>query len=76
MSLWIELYPVLSGDIRFSCMLGQPGSTPLDLFKFYVEDLKLRFYEEKKIIKVSVISRVTRLGEFSPIGRLFTLSSF
>ena len=32
-------------------MLGQPGSTPLDLFKFYVEDLKARFHDEKKIIK-------------------------
>jgi len=53
MSLWVELYPAISGDIRFSCMLGQPGSTPLDLFKFYVEDLKSRFYEEKKIIKVT-----------------------
>lgn len=32
-------------------MLGQSGSTPLDLFKFYVEDLKARFHDEKKIIK-------------------------
>ena len=32
-------------------MLGQPGSSPLDLFKFYVEDLKSRYNEEKKIIK-------------------------
>ena len=55
MSLWVELYPAISGDIRFSCMLGQPGSTPLDLFKFYVEDLKSRFYEEKKIIKVTIV---------------------
>lgn len=27
------------------------GSTPLDLFKFYVEDLKGRFHDEKKVIK-------------------------
>jgi pre-mRNA-processing factor 40 len=27
------------------------GSTPLDLFKYYVEDLKARFHEEKKIVK-------------------------
>ena len=27
------------------------GSTPLDLFKFYVEDLKSRFHDEKKIIR-------------------------
>ncbi|XP_078260004.1 pre-mRNA-processing factor 40 homolog A isoform X6 [Rhinoraja longicauda] len=51
MSTWMELYPAISADIRFSKMLGQPGSTPLDLFKFYVEDLKARFHDEKKIIK-------------------------
>lgn len=27
------------------------GSTPLDLFKFYVEDLKSKFNDEKRIIK-------------------------
>lgn len=51
MSLWVELYPIISSDLRFSAMLGQSGSTPLDLFKFYVEDLKSRFHEERKIIK-------------------------
>lgn len=51
MSLWVELYPLISADLRFSAMLGQPGSTPLDLFKFYVEDLKARFHDEKKIIR-------------------------
>ncbi|KAM5288938.1 pre-mRNA-processing factor 40 homolog B isoform 8-T8 [Ctenodactylus gundi] len=51
MSTWMELYPAVSTDVRFSNMLGQPGSTPLDLFKFYVEELKARFHDEKKIIK-------------------------
>merc|ERR1711971_73946 len=51
MSLWVELYPTISQDPRFTALLGQPGSTPLDLFKFYVEDLKSRFHDEKKIIK-------------------------
>ena len=90
MSLWMELYPVISQDPRYSlflcfdifisyscyfllllfptpatsyscyfllrlprfhALLGQPGSTPLDLFKFYVEELKARFHDEKKIIK-------------------------
>lgn len=32
-------------------MLAQRGSTPLDLFKFYVEALRARFPAEKKIIK-------------------------
>ncbi|XP_053612309.1 pre-mRNA-processing factor 40 homolog A [Plodia interpunctella] len=51
MSLWVELYPVISADTRFAAMLGQSGSTPLDLFKFYVENLKARFHDEKKVIK-------------------------
>merc|ERR1711994_446819 len=51
MSLWCELYPVVSQDPRFHALLGQPGRTPLDLFKYYVEDLKARFSDEKKIIK-------------------------
>lgn len=51
MSLWVELYPIISTDVRFSAMLGQSGSTPLDLFKFYVDDLKSRFHDERKIIK-------------------------
>ncbi|KAI1292782.1 Pre-mRNA-processing factor 40 -like protein A [Halotydeus destructor] len=38
---------------RFTSMLSQPmtGSNPLDLFKFYVEDLKARYEDEKLIIK-------------------------
>jgi len=51
MSLWMDLYHTLSSDARFDNMLGQPGSTPLDLFKFYVEDLKARFHDEKKVVK-------------------------
>lgn len=51
MSTWVELYPVISADLRFSAMLGQPGSTPLDLFKFYVDQLKANFHDDKKLIK-------------------------
>uniref|UniRef100_A0A8C1IQW0 PRP40 pre-mRNA processing factor 40 homolog A n=1 Tax=Cyprinus carpio TaxID=7962 RepID=A0A8C1IQW0_CYPCA len=51
MSAWMEMYPTVSAAIRFNNMLGQPGSTPLDLFKFYVEDLKARYHDEKRIIK-------------------------
>ncbi|XP_065071818.1 pre-mRNA-processing factor 40 homolog B-like [Rhopilema esculentum] len=51
MARWMDLYPKISADVRFANMLGQPGSTPLDLFKFFVEDLKARYNDEKKIIK-------------------------
>jgi len=51
MSLWVDSYATLSVDDRFSAMLGQPGSTPMDLFKFYVEDLKVKYHDDKKLIK-------------------------
>lgn len=51
MSRWMDLFPKIKGDQRFLNMLGIPGSTPLDLFKFFVEDLKSRYSDEKKIIK-------------------------
>ena len=35
----------------FTVILYVLGSTPLDLFKFYVEDLKDRLHEDKKTIK-------------------------
>lgn len=50
-SNWADLYPVVSKDPRYGVMLGQPGSTPLDLFKFYLEDLKSTMHEDKKSIK-------------------------
>lgn len=50
-SSWVELYPTISADLRFSAMLGQPGSTPLDLFKFYVDQLKAHYHDDKKLIK-------------------------
>lgn len=31
-------------------MLGQPDSTALDFFKFYVKDLKACYHDEKKKI--------------------------
>ncbi|CAB1346620.1 unnamed protein product [Coregonus sp. 'balchen'] len=49
MSAWMEMYPAVSSDIRFANMLGQPGSTPLDLFKFYLlEKAEAREREREK----------------------------
>lgn len=51
-SKWQNLYQVISPDPRYIALLSQPllGSTALDLFKFYVEDLKARYEDEKQII--------------------------
>lgn len=53
MSKWCNLYPDISTDSRYSSMLTQPlsGSTPLDLFKFYVENLKHRYEDDKETIR-------------------------
>ncbi|KAL5113007.1 hypothetical protein TcWFU_009847 [Taenia crassiceps] len=50
-SLWKDLFYIIRRDERFHAMLAQRGSTPLDLFKFYVERLKCRLPSDKKIMK-------------------------
>lgn len=50
-STWSALFPTISANGCFEDMLMQTGSTALDLFKFYVEDLKNRYYEDRRIIK-------------------------
>lgn len=50
-STWSALFPTISADQRFEEMLLQTGSTALDLFKFYVEDLKNRYYEDRRVIR-------------------------
>ena len=34
-----------------STLLSNTGSTPLDLFKFYVEDLKEQYGQDRRVIK-------------------------
>lgn len=52
MSKWCALYQEISADPRFLVMLTHfSGSTPLDLFKFYVDSLKRRYEDDKQVIK-------------------------
>ncbi|CAB0004192.1 unnamed protein product, partial [Nesidiocoris tenuis] len=48
---WQEAQQMLLDNPTFVNDADLLGSTPLDLFKFYVEDLKSRFHDERKIIK-------------------------
>ena len=51
-SKWCNLYQEISADPRYySILKNLTGSTPLDLFKFYVHNLKRRYDEDKQIIK-------------------------
>ena len=48
---WEHMSESMFLDIPGHTLFSFSGSTPLDLFKFYVEDLKARFHDEKKIVK-------------------------
>ncbi|EER30077.1 hypothetical protein D8B26_007365 [Coccidioides posadasii str. Silveira] len=37
-SKWMDIFPFIQEDVRYTSMLGQPGSTPLDLFWDIVEE--------------------------------------
>ncbi|KAI6240095.1 WW domain-containing protein [Aphelenchoides fujianensis] len=50
-STWVETFPIFRQDTRFTKMLQQPGCTPLDVFKFYVDDLKTRFSKDRRRIR-------------------------
>jgi len=53
MSKWCNLYQEISADPRFQMMLTHfSGSTPLDLFKFYVDNLRKRYEDDKQVIKM------------------------
>jgi len=75
LSKWSVLYPDMSTDARFTAMLSQPltGSTALDLFKFYVEDLRSRYEQDKKLIRDIIhdlefqISLETKYDEFAQV---------
>ncbi|KAI6177661.1 hypothetical protein M3Y97_00932400 [Aphelenchoides bicaudatus] len=48
---WTQIYPIIRKDERFTNLLQQPGSTPLDIFKFHVHDLKLSYIQDRKRIR-------------------------
>jgi hypothetical protein len=62
-STWAALYPTLSSDQRFEEMLLTTGSTALDLFKFYADDLKTQFYKDRKIAKDIIQEKGIELTE-------------
>lgn len=77
LSKWATLYHKISTDPRFELMLSQyvSGSTPLDLFKIYVEDLKARYEDEKHIIKEIIKTQnivITPNMEYSEFVNLFS----
>eukprot|EP01135_Chromosphaera_perkinsii_P000530 Nk52_evm4s116 gene=Nk52_evmTU4s116 len=48
---WKEIFKLVKDDESFVAMVGQPGSSPLDLFKFFLENLLDRRDDDKLILK-------------------------
>ncbi|PWA03500.1 hypothetical protein BB558_000306 [Smittium angustum] len=50
-SLWMDFYPLIKDDTRYINVLGQLGSTPLELFWDHVEELNDKVYHQRKVIE-------------------------
>ncbi|EPY53160.1 U1 snRNP-associated protein Usp104 [Schizosaccharomyces cryophilus OY26] len=47
---WKEIYPLFKDDPRYLNMLGQPGSTPLDLFWDIIVEFENEFREKRNVV--------------------------
>jgi len=49
-SKWKEIYPYIQNDPRYLNILGQSGSTPLELFWDTIQRIEDDYYQEKKTV--------------------------
>ena len=60
---WMHIHPLIKDDLRYTNMLGQSGSTPLDLFWDKMEEVD-RDIRLKKNILLDVIEVISVLELF------------
>lgn len=72
---WMTIYPIIKNDPRYKNMLGQPGSTPLELFWDIVEEAE-RDIRHKKNLACDILdeqrfdfNEKTTLSQFSDLIR-------
>ncbi|OLY83637.1 Pre-mRNA-processing factor 40-like protein [Smittium mucronatum] len=75
-SLWQEFYPLIKDDVRYINMLGQFGSTPLDLFWDQVEDLNDKVYAQRKIIEDHLRQQLSFQKELQKNGKEYNSAVF
>ena len=69
---WSQVYPLLENDTRYNAMIGQPGSTPMELFWDMVEEeeraLRITRNEILDVMDVSILRIINPLppGLFFP----------
>ncbi|KXS10076.1 hypothetical protein M427DRAFT_63010 [Gonapodya prolifera JEL478] len=47
---WKQIYPIVKDDPRYNAMLGQTGSSPLEMFWDILTDMEERSQEERKLV--------------------------
>ncbi|KAJ1964458.1 U1 snRNP protein [Dipsacomyces acuminosporus] len=67
-STWTEFYPKIKSDPRYIEMLGQPGSTPQELFWDEVELLNEEVYHERKRVEAAMRDRGFRVHADTPLS--------
>ncbi|KAF9331383.1 hypothetical protein BG006_005749 [Podila minutissima] len=48
---WMQIHALIKDDLRYQAVLGQPGSTPMELFWDLIEDLDERLYQDRKLVQ-------------------------
>ncbi|OMJ16915.1 Pre-mRNA-processing protein prp40 [Smittium culicis] len=75
-SLWQEFYPLVRHDKRYIDMLGQPGSTPIELFWDHVEELNDKVYSQRKIIEDHLRQQISNQRDLQQSGQEITGAVF
>ncbi|KAJ2364201.1 U1 snRNP protein [Coemansia sp. RSA 2610] len=72
---WTEFYPQIKGDARYLAMLGQPGSSPLDLFWDQIELLSDELYHERKRLESAMREHGFGMQTDTPIDAVRAFAS-
>ncbi|KAJ1897609.1 U1 snRNP protein [Kickxella alabastrina] len=67
-STWTEFYPLIKSDPRYIGMLGEPGSTPLELFWDKVELLNEDVYRERRRLETVMRDHGFRMQVDTPLA--------
>lgn len=54
---WATVYPLVKSDQRYQNILGNPGSTPLELFWDTVDELDHKVEEDTRVVEVALAER-------------------
>ncbi|KAJ2373541.1 U1 snRNP protein [Coemansia sp. RSA 2607] len=75
MSTWTELYPRIQNDPRYTAMLGQPGSSPLELFWDEIEQLNDQVYKTRKLLESCMREHRFRVHKDTPLEEVVRFAS-